>query len=818
MSSRLALPLALLAVLAADAGHAAGPPARRTISFREDIYPLLRARCLRCHQGSNPRSHVRLDVRGEWLGESNGRPLVVPGQASRSRLIQVVSGVVPDRLMPPPGRGKRLTAAQVALLRAWVDQGLSWDDALLPPSRPPAHWAFRPVRRPAVPRIEGQWARNPIDAFLAVAHRVRKLTPAGAAPRRVLIRRLYLDLVGLPPAPEAIDAFERDSRPDAYERLVEQLLASGRYGERYARHWLDVARYADSEGYESNHLRLHAYRYRDWVAASLNHDRPFADFIRLQIAGDEVRPYSDDNLIATGFLAAARLSSNEEDKARQRNDVLVDIVNTTASAFLGLTMHCAQCHNHKFDTITARDYYRFQAFFVRGQPANLVLRDPVLHARYRAVLPAGYDQAKKHRDEILARALARLVERTKASLPAAQRRALDIPFDRRNDEEDRLAQQAEVQLQFSLGRTERELSGDQRKEYDTLKKKLGDWDKRLPEVPQTFGYLAPGTAGAAVQVLPMKGFYPLPFDSERLSRLRSHLLIGGDIQRRGAAVEPGWPAVLGPTPARLSPTPRLALADWLANPKNPLVARVWVNRLWQWHFGRGLVATASDFGVKGAAPSHPELLDWLAAEFLDSGGSTKHIHRLIVRSAAYRLASNHDAASAARDPDNVYLWRWQPRRLEAEVIRDSLLCVAGELEERLGGPGDADETASRRRGLYLFQKRDHPAMLPGLFDGPSASAESCPRRSVSTVPLQALYLLNNRFARARARALAELIRKRGEDRDGQIAGVFRLALGRAPDLAERQACRRFFARHGEEGALEALCQAVLNTNEFVYLE
>jgi hypothetical protein len=276
--------------------------------------------------------------------------------------------------------------------------------------------------------------------------------------------------------------------------------------------------------------------------------------------------------------------------------------------------------------------------------------------------------------------------------------------------------------------------------------------------------------------------------------------------------------VLGPAPAKLSPTPRLALAASLADPSHPLAARVWVNRIWQQHFGRGIVATPGDFGLKGAAPSHPELLDWLAAEFTSSGGSTKHLHRLIVRSEAYRLDSAPEASSAAVDPDNAYLWRWKPRRLEAEAIRDALLAASGDLDRRMAGPGDRDEASSLRRGVYLFGNRDHPAMVLGLFDGPSASAESCPRRGVSTAPLQALYLLNNRFARDRAEGLAARVRAAGGgDRERQVEVAFRLALCRPPDGAERQACRRFFGRHGE-GALAALCQALLNTNEFLYLE
>jgi hypothetical protein len=719
--------------------------------------------------------------------------------------------------MPPPGRGKRLAPREVALLRAWIDQGLTWDDALLPPPAAPTHWAFRPIRRPAVP----PGGPTPIDAILAQARRERELTPGTEAPRRVLIRRLMLDLIGLPPAPEEIDAFERDSSPDAYDRLVERLLGSIRHGERYARHWLDLARYADSEGYESNHLRPHAWRYRDWVVDSLNRDRPFADFVRLQLAGDEVRPYSDDNLIATGYLAAARLSSNEEDTARQRNDILVDIVNATATALLGLTMHCAQCHNHKFDPITARDYYRFQAFFIRGQPGNLALQDPALLRDYRAALPAGYEAALARLDALLDASRARLVAAAKRALPANQCRALDLPPDRRNNEEEGLARAAKATLRMSTTRIEASMPASERTEYLALKTKLAEWAKRVPDRPQTFGFYAPATAAARLEVLPMRGFYPLPFEPAELTRLPAHLLVGGDVHQRGPALTPGWPAVFGPTHVSRTRTPRLALADWLTGPSNPLAARVHVNRLWQWHFGSGLVKTPGDFGTRGAAPSHPELLDWLASELVRTG-SSKHVHRLIVRSAAYRQSSAFHAGNARLDPDNVYLWRFSPRRLEAEVIRDSLLAVSGELDERAGGAPDTDEKTSKRRGLYLLQNRDFPPMVQSLFDGPSASAESCPRRGVSTVPLQALYLLNNDFVHGRAAALARRAQARAGSRPrDQIRTAFLLALGRPPDDVEQTAALRFFARSGDGpsgNCLQAFCQALVNVNEFVYLE
>jgi hypothetical protein len=409
---------ALLLLFAAGFAPAAGPP--RLVSFRDDVFPILSGRCLRCHKGTNPSSGVRLDSRADVLGETNGRPLAVPDRPDTSRLLLAVRGLLKGRTMPPEGRGKRLTAQQIETLRAWIAQGVKWDDSVLPPTGQ-RHRFFQRVVWPDVPTVPG--AATAVDAFLERARREKGLKPAGEASRPVLARRLYLGLIGLPPSPEEVEAFVRDRRPDAYERLVNRLLASPHYGERWGRHWLDVARYADSEGYESNHPRPHAWRYRDWVVGAFNRDLAFGEFVRLQIAGDEVAPYADDNLIATGFLAAARLSSNEEDMPRQRNDFLVDVVNTTSSAFLGLTMQCAQCHNHKFDPITARDYYRFQAFFLRGQLGNLALRAPQERRRWRALLRAGYLEAKARRAALLNASRGRLIAAAKKAAGGGARGA-----------------------------------------------------------------------------------------------------------------------------------------------------------------------------------------------------------------------------------------------------------------------------------------------------------------------------------------------------------------------------------------------------------
>jgi hypothetical protein len=802
------------------------PPAAGKVDFGRDVLPILNENCFACHRGKAASAGFRLDQRAEILGELTGRPLAKSGHAGDSRLIQLVAGAVPEKVMPK--EGPRLSAAQIGVLRAWIDQGLAWDDKLLPAEPTGSdHWSFQPIRRPAVPKVPRPgWLRTPVDVFIAAKHDALGLVPASEAEPRTLIRRLSLDLIGLPPSPDEVDSFVQAAALDpqaALEQLVDRLLASPHYGERWGRHWLDVARWAESEGYESNHPRPFAWRYRDWVVQAFNEDRPFADFVTAQLAGDEMEPYSDDNLIATGFLAAARLSSNEEDRWRQRNDIYVDMVNATASAFLGLTMQCAQCHSHKFDAITARDYYRFQGFFVKGQPGNLALRDPKLWAAYEAKKPAGYDDAVRERDGLFESARLRRLAAVRAALPADQLHALTLTMDQRSPEQEKMAREADLQLQISTGQIEAALNPEERKRYDALKKQVAEMEKGMLERPQTFGFYSPITSPAPVTVLSMKGFYPLPYEPVELALARPYLLAAGDVHRPSFPVDIGWPAAFGPTPkAEAEKSPRLTLAKWLTSPQNPLAARVWVNRIWQHHFGRGIVATPGDFGVKGAPPTHPELLDWLASELLRTG-STKHLHRLIALSATYRQSANAGAIPKA-DPDNHYLWRWPPRRLEAEAIRDSLLAVAGELDRAIGGPSAPADDKSPRRSLYLMQKREGPPPHQALFDGPFGMTESCARRQVTTVPLQPLYLLNSGFSVLRARSFAARVYKlAGEEHDRQIDAVFRLALGRCPDAKERDLAQRFFEARPTGGgepppALVQFCQAVLNVNEFVYME
>jgi len=723
----------------------------KPVDFRRDVYPLLKSRCFDCHAGDKPESGHRLDVHRELLGYSTGEVLAEPGRSRHSRLIEVVTADSDDDRMPP-NEDSPLTDQQISMLQAWIDQGMKWDDKLLPPPRLKSdHWAFQTIARPDVPRAtDAEWIRTPVDAFIQRAHVKAGLQPAAEASPQTLIRRLYLDLIGLPPTPEQVDEFLLNKSSTAYADLVDQLLNSPHYGERWGRYWLDLARWAESQGYQHDFVRPYAWRYRDYVVDSFNKDKPYDRFLKEQLAGDELQPYSDENLIATGFLGAARISGNQEDDNIQRNDVMVDIVNATGSAILGLTLECAQCHNHKFDPVSQRDYYRLQAFFVKGQLGNLSLREehvenPVDIATW--IPKPSYDYYAKEVNSLVKRKLFR-------------------PIDK----------------------------------------------------PHTWGYLSAETGDPKIERYPVVNRRPIPWQPTVLKQADAHLLIRGNAGMPGPVVSSGWPEVLGATPSSFGDKPRSSLADWMADPKNPLVSRVWVNRLWQSHFGRGIVVTPSDFGVEGAEPTHPELLDWLATELMSSGWSTKHIHHKIVMSSTYRQQRKHNEANSAIDIDNKLLWNWPRRRLEAEAIRDSVLVATDELDRSVGGvsiPPEREE-ANLRRTIYLFQQRSNMPSVMEMFDAPSGIA-SCSRRSVSTVALQPLFMLNSQFMARRATALAKTVSESASDIDQQINFAFKRTLSREPDADELVLARRVMNSESNDQSLMQLCHALLNLNEFVYI-
>jgi hypothetical protein len=632
----------------------------------------------------------------------------------------------------------------------------------------PRHWSLRPVRQPAVPLPDEpgrrQWVRTPVDAFIVQRLDRAGLRPAPEADRRTLIRRVTFDLTGLPPTPEEVVAFVHDPAPDAYERLVERLLASPAYGERWGRHWLDVVRYAETEGFEYDRYLPGAWRYRDYVLRAINEDRPFDRFIVEQLAGDEIEPNNPELQVAAGFyrLGPVRRNAGNPDIALSRPEVLAERTDVLGVAFLGLTVGCARCHDHKFDDFAQADYYRLQAFLASAQDRDVVLAPPREQAAWKAKTDA---------------------------------------------------------LQAEIKRLEKLLATAKGAERTRLEEKVQELEARLPP--------------------------PLPtittVRDDEAARTPVHVLKRGDPDRKGRLVGPHFPGLLTPAPTQEMaldvPNPRTRLARWIASPDNPLTARVLVNRVWQYHFGRGIVETANDFGVNGSRPSHPELLDWLAAEFTAGGWRLKPLHRLIVLSSTYRQASRLPDArpGLARDPDDRLLWRFPRRRLAAEEVRDALLKVSGRLNEEAGGPSvvlpvDADQVKllyspaqwavtpdareHDRRSVYLLAKRNLRLPFLEAFDQPDAQT-SCPRRAASTHPLQALELLNGHTANDLAASFAERLRREaGPDPARQVELAYRLAAGRRPTERELERAVRFL----REQPLKEFALAVFNLNAFLYVE
>jgi hypothetical protein len=691
-----------------------------------------------------------------------------------------------------------------------------------------SHWAFRPPVRPAVPAVKkAGWVRNPIDAFILAALEDSGLAPAREADRATLLRRLTFDLTGLPPTPSELDAFLADRVAGAYERVVDRLLASPRYGERWGQHWLDLARYADTDGFEHDKTRANAWLYRDWVVDALNADTPYDTFLRLQIAGDEVAPENPSAVVATGFNRCYPDMVDQNDQALRRQSALNDITETTGLVFLGLTIGCARCHDHKFDPIRQADFYRLQAFF---SPARFRNDLAVADGPDGAALVAKRSAWEQSVGEVQA-ALSRIEDPVRGVLTPTSPKGLDDetasafatpPADRT---------QTEARLVFDAWANDKRI-------------RPGAW----PVV------LGPATQAVRAELLTridrLKRSEPkLPaargLDEAGPDAAPTYLLRRGEFSLRGPEVTPAFPAVLG-TAATAPPAPvvplarstgrRKALADWLARPDNPLTARVIVNRLWQHHFGRGIVATPSDFGTMGAGPSHPELLDWLACELAGRGWGLKAMHRLIVTSATYRQSSRAGRAALAADPENELLSRYRRTRLDGEAIRDALLAVSGTLSATMGGPGvfpDLPEELTRltvkgaiwpvsasaeersRRSLYVFVRRNLRYPFFEAFDRPDTNA-SCPQRSVTTIAPQSLTLLNSTLAHDTAAALADRVaRDGGPDPDARVRLAFRLAFGRDPDPSEQALARGFLAR---DPSLPHFCLALINANEFVYID
>lgn len=767
-------PLAWLpAVLTLSATTAWAQPA--VPFFESQVQPILRAKCWACHSEQNINSGLSLETRESILRGGNRGPAVQPGDIAASLLIQAVKQV--GALKMPPG-GK-LTDKEVATLEEWVRQGLPMPAALQKSKRRGAdHWAFRPPVRAALPAVsQPAWGKNPIDRFILARLDEAGLKPSPEADKATLLRRVSLDLIGLPPSPAELDGFLRDTRPDAYERQVDRLLQSPHFGERWGRHWLDLARYADTDGYTIDAPR-EMWKYRDWVIEAINRDMPFDQFVIEQIAGDLLPNPTQDQLIATGFHR--NTPSNYEggiDFEQYRVEAVADRVITTGAVFLGLTLGCARCHDHKYDPITQREFFQLFAFL---NNIDEVDKEADRKDFNKPFLPIGTPEELKRY--------------------AAWERQVELLEQELNQYKESLPGEGQI---GDPGVVERQRNIDQLR-------------RRMPKV---------------VRALIMREL-PTP--------RQTYIHLGGDFTRKGAPVQPDVPAVLPPLEG--NGRTRLDLARWLVDRRNPLTARVTVNRMWQKLFGKGIVDTENDFGVMGEKPTHPGLLDWLALEFMDRGWSRKAILRLMVTSATYRQSSAGREDARAIDPDNRLLARQNRLRLDAEIIRDSALAVSGLLHPKIGGPsvfpplpaGANSVTQVKRewktstgpdryrRGIYTFFQRSaaHPSLI--LFDAPDASV-TCTRRIRSNSPLQALTLLNDEayfeFAQAFATRLASLA---GRDAE-RLEQAFLLALCRPPAPSERARLERLLAAQREAGrderaAWTAVARVLLNLDEFMTRE
>jgi hypothetical protein len=665
---------------------------------------------------------------------------------------------------------------------------------------PTDHWAWRPPVRPTIPAAAG---RNPIDAFIRA--RLDGLAPAPPASREQLIRRVTFDLIGLPPTPTEIDAFVGDASPDAWVKVVDRLLASPHYGERWGRYWLDLARYADSNGYEYDEPRPDAWRYRDYVIRAFNADMPYDRFIVEQLAGDTAFPGDYDALIATGFNLLGPDMTDSSDQAQRRHNTLIDMTDTASLAFLGLTMGCARCHDHKSDPIPQTDYYRLQAFFAPAEfRRDLDIASPAEHAAHDAATRE-YESLTRS----LVAEMAAIEEPVRAQLfeaklvklsPEAQAAHRTPPAKRTGGQQELVAETMKA-VAVSQAAVEKALPAEERKRVLALKQRIAAFDRKKP---------AP--LPVAMGLTDRPGPPPATFLLER-----------GELANRAAEVRPGFPtAVARTTEQPIDSNRRLALARWLTRPDNPLTARVIVNRLWQQHFGRGLVPTPSDFGLRGEPATHPELLDWLATEFVVGGWQLKSMHRLMLLSETYQQSTQVSTATAEKDPDNRLFSRMNRRRLEGEAVRDTLLTVSGRFDPSMGGPGVGAPSAKgvtpptvnpSRRSVYLFARRNLRDPFLEAFDLPDSNL-SCPRRERSTTAPQALALLNATEAMDAARALAERLTREANSPHERIDLAYRLTLGRAPTSIERDRARAFLS----ESPLNELCRALLNVNEFVYVE
>lgn len=780
----------LLAVLALTSGvtQAAQDPDAAALKFFETkIRPLLTESCYSCHGEKKQKGDLRLDNLSYILHGGSGGPAVVPGDVENSKLIQAVTYEDADLQMPPDAK---LDDAQIADLKKWVELGAPWPEkeakavAVKKPgefsAEDKAWWAFQPVKVTSPPAVKDKKAvvHNPIDQYIGARLESEGLHQAPMANRYELVRRVYFDLHGLPPTPEEVKAFVQDKRPDAYERLVDSLLENPRYGERWAQHWLDLTRYADSDGYRQDAYRPNAWPYRDYVVKSFNSDKPYDTFVKEQLAGDELAPQDPNVLIATAYLRNGIYEYNQRDAEGQRITILNELTDISGELFLGLSFGCARCHDHKFDPILQKDYYRLQAFFT---PViwrdDLKLATPEEQREHEAQMQAWLELTKEARAPYDA-----LIEPKKAGI---RRSAIERFPD-------------EVQAMVNKPEAEK-LPYDKIVTYLVERQVIDEYNKLTPAGQK--GEFKAKLEGVLEPLKPFEASKPKPlpvaFVASDVGRNAPPTKMDGR-REKIADVQPGFLTIIAPGDAKVTPPAglnstgrRTALANWITRPDNPLSTRVIVNRVWQYHFGRGLVASSSDFGRLGEKPSHPELLDWLTHEFVANGWSLKWLHRKIMNSAAYRQTANQTPSEIAlqKDPENRLLWRMNPLRLDAEQARDAVLSLSGELKPGMGGPGE--ESAQPRRTLYTRKIRNSQDDFLRSFDAPPGFA-SVAKRDSTTTALQSLLLINGDWTLARARAMAARLLKVPESTtESLVAKAYELAFSREPSKTELSSAAAF---------------------------
>lgn len=795
----------------------------------ESARNILATQCVSCH-GAAKMGGLDLRSRETMLQGGARGAAIVPGKATDSILFQAVERK--GTLAMPPGK-KALSESEVATIRGWIDAGAKWGEAAI--QAQPTWWSFQKLKRPTVP----PGASSPIDAFVLAKLKEQKLVPVGKAGRRALLKRLSIDMLGIPPTPEELESFEADRSPDAYAKVVDRMLASPRYGERWGRHWLDVVRYADTGGFETDIYFPNAWRYRDYVIQSLNEDKAYDRFVKEQLAGDELYPDDLDldggfkipeskvkNLNATIGTGMYTIGPAYHEAAlfggQVRYEWLTDVVDTTGEAFFGLTLGCARCHNHKFDPITQKDYHAMMAVFAGSEEKEV----PVVSQFATFGLKSGYpswlkvEELKGAIQRIDQAARKRVVDAVRQRFGADVLAAYDTAVDKRSVVQRTLAAKLEAAmteagLQENAEGKEADipLTAKESEEREALVVDLGKAALKANPVAQTATVL--GHAAVTPTI---------------------HITHRGDWRAKGEAVGPAFPAMLaGGKTIDDDPDKKLArrkaLALWLSEPDHPLTARVMVNRVWHWHFGRGIVGTPNDFGRQGEEPTHPELLDWLASEFVSQGWSLKKLHRMILLSDTYQRSTEAHEGNAKVDANNRFLWRMNRQRLDAETLRDSVLAVSGDLNLKMGGrpvipklskeeytvmwarnqwPEAMDEREHTRRSVYLYVKRTFPMPMLSTFDTPDSSM-SCSRRDNTTVAPQALTLMNGDFMVGQAKQLAAKLRSAYPGSTAkQVETAWQRILGRLPKPAEREKAATV--------SLEQICLALLNTNEFVYLD